>query len=282
MKKSEIIVNALEYIREFRGKVFVVKLGGEVMLDERIIASVAQDLIFLHIVGIKPVVVHGGGGEISHTMDKLGKAPVFVEGLRKTDKETMDIVEMVLTGKVNTQIVSQINKHNGHAVGLSGKSGRLFEARKTNQKVDIGFVGEITKVNPHILETQLQNGYIPVVSPVGLAKSGESLNINADTAASKLAQAMNASKLIILTNVRGVLDKDSRLIKRLTLAEAVKTAKSKTVKGGMKPKIKACIEAINGGVNRTHIVKANTHAVLEEILTKKGTGTLITKNKIKD
>ncbi len=281
MKRAEILVKAIEYIRKFKGQVFVIKLGGETLLDEDVIDSVAQDLIFLNTLGIKPVIVHGGGVEISDAMERFGKKPKFVKGLRVTDAETMDIVEMVLTGKVNQQLVSRIHKHGGSAVGLSGKSGCLFEGVRQKGKVDLGLVGDIKKVNPKIVSTQLENNFIPVISPICLSGRGESLNINADTAASELAASLKASKLIVLTNVQGVLDRKKKLVKRLTVAEARKLIKNKTVVGGMIPKLKACIHALNNGVERTHIVKASRHAILEEILTTTGTGTMVTQRKVK-
>lgn len=280
--RSEILINALNYIKEFKEAVFVVKLGGEVVVDEEILETVAKDLIFLHMVGINPVVVHGGGVEISDAMKKFGKKPVFVEGLRKTDKETMDIVEMVLTGKINTQIVSYLTRFEGNAVGLSGKSGNLFKAKKQDGDVDLGYVGEINQVNPDIVETQIKNNYIPVISPVGVGEDGSSLNINADTAAAELAASLHAQKLILVTNVDGVLDGEKKLIKRLTVREAKKLIKTHVIQGGMIPKLEACIKSINSGVARTHIIKASTHAILEEILTQTGTGTMITKKKIPD
>ena len=271
MKTSELLTQALEYVQRFRDQVFVVKLGGEAMLDKEVVDTVAKDLMFLNTVGIKVILVHGGGVEISQAMEKFGKKPTFVKGLRVTDKETIDIVEMVLTGKVNTELVSVINNHGGNAVGLSGKSGNLFQVVKAEGDVDLGYVGKIKKLNPKIVTTQLDHNYIPVISPLGIGPKGETYNINADTASAELAASLNASKLILVTNVRGVLDKDRKLIKRLTIPEARKLIKDETVKGGMIPKLEACIHALNNNVERTHIVMASTHAVLEEILTASGT-----------
>jgi len=222
LSPSEVLIDALEYIRKFRGQVFVVKFGGEVMVNEDVLDAVAEDLLLLRYVNIKPVVVHGGGGEISAAMDKFGKKPTFVKGLRVTDEETMDIVQMVLAGKLNNDIVASINKHGGHAVGISGKSAKLFSAEKVPGEgdVDLGFVGEITKVNADLVRTLLDKEYIPVISPIGIADDGSSLNINADAAASKLAVELKASKLILLTGVDGVLDRDGKLIKTLTSEEA--------------------------------------------------------------
>jgi len=282
MNRSDLLVDAIGYIKRFSGQTFVIKLGGETLLDKAVIDSVVQDLIFLNSLGIKIVVVHGGGVEISDAMERFGKKPTFVKGLRVTDKETMDIVEMVLSGKVNQELVSRIHKLGGEAVGISGKSGRLFEAKKRRTKIDLGHVGVINKVNPKIVKAQLNHEFIPVISPVGVSSSGKSLNINADTASSQLAASLKASKLIILTNVDGVLDKKKKLIKRLTVAQAKKVIRDKTAQGGMLPKIKACIYALQNSVERTHIVKANKHAVLEEILTKTGNGTMLTKSKVKE
>ena len=282
MKTSEILVDAIGYIRKFSGEIFVIKIGGEALLDKEVIDSVAQDLILLSALDIKTVVVHGGGVEISEAMEKFGKKPTFVRGLRVTDQETMDIVEMVMTGKVKQELTSRIQKHGGQAVGLSGKYGKLFEAVKKKGKVDLGLVGEVKKVNPKVVLTQLEGGYIPVISPIGFAPDGGSLNINADTAASELAIALKASKLIVLSNVDGVLDRKKNLIKRLTAADAKRLIGNGTISGGMIPKVESCVQALKGGVARTHIVKASTHAVLEEILTTTGTGTMITLKKATD
>jgi acetylglutamate kinase len=281
MKTSEVLVEAIEYIRKFSGQVFVIKIGGEALLDKEVIDSVAQDLILLSALDIRTVVVHGGGVEISEAMEKFGKTPTFVRGLRVTDQETMDIVEMVMTGKVKQDLVSRINKYGGLSVGLSGKSGRIFEAQKKKGTVDLGLVGEMKRVNPRVVLTQIDAGYIPVISPIGFAPDGGSLNINADTAASELAIALKASKLIVITNVDGVLSKDKSLIKRLTTADVRKLIADKTISGGMIPKVEACVRALKGGVSRTHIVKASKHAVLEEILTATGNGTMITLKEVK-
>jgi len=275
-KLSGMLVDALDYIRQFRGQIFVVKLSGEVLVDDEVLTSVAQDLILLEHVGIHTVVVHGGGEEISKAMKKFGKKPEFVEGLRVTDAETMDIVEMVLSGKVNNKIVSSINKLDGEAVGFSGKSGGLFKAKKKKGKVDVGNVGEITDVKTKLIETQLASNYIPIISPIAIGAKGESLNINADTAASELAKKIGATKIILLTNVKGVLDEKQKLIPKLTVTEAKKIIKQKKVSGGMIPKLQACSSALTGGVEKAHIVKAEKHALLGEVLTKEGTGTMIT------
>jgi acetylglutamate kinase len=255
----------------------VIKLSGEALADEEVLNSVAQDLILLEHVGICPVVVHGGGHGITQAMEKFGKKPKFVDGLRVTDEETMDIVEMVLSGKENNKIVAAVNKLGGEAVGFSGKSGSLFSAKKKAGKVDVGLVGEITNVKTKIIQTQLEHGYIPVVSPVALGEKGETLNINADTAAAELAKKMNATKIIMLTNVEGVLDEKGKLITKLTTKEAKKLIKNKKASGGMIPKLEACTAALEDGVKQAHIIKAGKHALLEEILTREGTGTMLTK-----
>jgi acetylglutamate kinase len=279
MKTAEILVEAISYIRKFHGETFVIKLGGETLLDSKIVDSIVQDMISLHALGINVVVVHGGGVEVSRAMEQYGKKPAFVKGLRVTDKETMEIVEMVLTGKTNQGLVTSINRQGGSAVGLSGKSGHLFNSKKRKSKVDLGYVGDIVKVNPKIIKTQTENGFIPVISPVGIDRDCGSLNINADVAASELAIALKASKLIILTNVDGVLDKNKKLIKRLSAPEVRKLIKNKTIDGGMIPKVQSCIKAIEKGVKRAHIVRANHHTVLQEILTATGHGTMITLKK---
>ncbi|ODS42629.1 MAG: acetylglutamate kinase [Candidatus Altiarchaeales archaeon IMC4] len=281
MKTADVLIDALEYIKRFAGQTFVVKLGGEVMMSEEVMDAVAQDLILLNYVNIKPVVIHGGGVEITRAMDKFGKKPQFIDGLRVTDKETMDIVKMVLVGQINTGIVSRINKHGGNAVGLSGKSGKLFVAKKKAGKVDIGFVGEIEKVNPDIVNLLIEKNYIPVVSPIGLGADGEAYNINADVAAGALAAELGASKLILLTDVKGVLRKDGTLIKRLVADDIEELIKDGTAKSGMIPKLKAIKQALDGGVKRAHIIKAKKHAILEEVFTSTGAGTMITKEEVR-
>lgn len=276
MKTAEILLDALEYIKEFKGNVFVVKLGGEVLDDEEVVRSVARDLIFLEFVGIKSVVVHGGGRRISEAMKEAGKKPVFVGGLRVTDEETIRIVEKVLS-EVNQGIVSTIKDLGGKAYTVSGKTGRLFETVKQKSQADLGFVGDIRKVNAQAILSHFNGGVIPIVSPTGEGADKKTYNINADTAAAALAKALKAEKIILLTNVQGVLDEKEKLISRLTLKEAEKLAHSKTVSGGMLPKLRACVNALESGVHSAHIIKASKHALLEEILTREGTGTMITR-----
>ena len=277
MKISDVLIDALEYIKKFSGQTFVIKFGGEVLSNKTVMDTVAQDLILLSYVGIHPVVLHGGGSEIDSAMKKFGKIPKKVSGLRVTDKETMDIVEMVLVGKMNTTIVSYINKHGGNAVGLSGKSGNLFVAEKKKSKIDLGHVGTIKKVNIDLITSLINKNHIPVISPVGIDNNGESFNINADTAASELASALKATKLIILTDVQGVMEKNGRLIKELSANDAGKLISKKIATGGMIPKLESCINAISNGVEKAHIIKAEQHAILEEIFTATGNGTMILK-----
>lgn len=275
---SEVLIDALNYIKQFSGQIFVIKFGGEVMVDEKVLNAVAEDLIFLSYVNIKPVVVHGGGGEISAIMEKFGKKPTFVKGLRVTDEETMDIVQMILAGKLNNQIVASIHKHGGNAVGISGKSAKLFYADKVkSEDVDLGLVGEITEVNSDVVIHLLEKNYIPVISPIGVAEDGSSLNINADTAAAKLAVELKASKLIFLTSVDGVLDKNKKLLRKLSKKQAFDLIRKGVATKGMIPKLNEAFYALDRGVSKVHIIRARPHSILEEIFTKEGTGTLIEK-----
>lgn len=276
---AEVLIDALEYMQQFRGQTFVIKLGGEMMVDEKVLDGIAQDLILLSYVNIHPVVIHGGGVEITRAMDRLGKKPTFVKGLRVTDEETMEIVEMVLIGKTNSQIVASINKHGGKAVGLSGKSANLFLSEKKKGEVDLGLVGDIREVNIGVVGALLEKGYIPVISPVGIAEEGTSLNINADTAAAKLAVALKAGKLIILTNVDGVWDAKKKLIERLTVKEAEELIDDGIAKEGMIPKLRASMYAVENGVPAAHIIKGTDHRLIEEVFTSKGIGTMVTKMK---
>lgn len=276
MKTSEILIEALEYIREFKDTVFVVKLGGEVLVDAEVVETVSKDLAFLEFVGIKSVVVHGGGARISTAMEAAGKKPSFVGGLRVTDAETMKIAERVLD-EVNREIAGNIKSFGVKAASISGRKDNIFKVVKKKTEVDLGFVGDITEVNTDAIDSQFAKGKIPVVSPIGVGTNGLAYNINADTAAAALAKALRARKIILITNVRGVLDKNGKLVKRLTLAETKKIVTSDTVSGGMIPKLRACIRALEQSVSKAHIIKASRHALLEEILTKEGTGTMITK-----
>ncbi|MEK7335152.1 MAG: acetylglutamate kinase [Candidatus Binatota bacterium] len=282
--KAEVLMEALPYIQRFYGKTFVIKYGGSAMADEELKASFAQDMVLLKYVGINPVVVHGGGPQINEVLQKMGTPTQFVRGMRVTDQETMDIVEMVLAGKINKEIVSLINRHGGMAVGLSGKDGGLIRARKMSvtvasngeppEIIDIGLVGEIVGINPMVINTLDENKFIPVIAPVGAGEQGETYNINADLVAGQLAEALGAEKLILLTDVDGVKDKKGGLLSTLKINQARKLIQEGVVAEGMIPKVECCIEALKGGVGKTHIIDGRVkHAVLLEIFTKEGVGT---------
>jgi len=284
--KAEILIEALPYIRNFYGKSFVIKYGGAAQVKEELKESFAKDIALLNFIGIKTTIVHGGGPKISATMEKMGKKPKFVQGQRVTDEETMDIVEMVLGGLVNKEIVSLINKHGGKAVGLSGKDGGLIKAKKklikkssakgVDEIIDIGLVGEVTQVDPHIIISLEKEGFVPVISPVGVGPKGETLNINADYVAASVASALKAEKLILLTDVPGIIDKKERIMSTLKKQQIKKLIDDGTISGGMLPKVQACIKAIEGGVSKTHIIDGRVaHCMLLEIFTKEGIGTEI-------
>lgn len=288
MNRAEILAEALPYIEEFHGSYVVIKYGGHAMLDEEAKDWTVKDTILLKYIGMKPVVVHGGGPEISEAMEKMGKKPEFVEGLRVTDEETLDIVKMVLVGKINTDIVSRLNKFNAKGIGLSGKDGKLILAKKklhkisgggVEREVDLGLVGETVKVNPEIIDILTSQDFIPVISPIGITEEGTSLNLNSDTVAGDIAAALKAKKLIILTDVPGVMrdvnDKNS-LIKETTLSEIDALLRENIVRGSMIPKVEACAKAIGAGVNRAHIIDGRVkHSILLELLTDKGVGTMV-------
>ena len=284
ISKAEVLMEALPYIRRFYGKTFVIKYGGNAMVDEELKASFARDIVLLKYVGINPVVVHGGGPQIDQTLQKMGISSRYVRGMRVTDAETVDIIEMVLVGKVNKEIVSLINRHGGMAVGLSGKDGGLIRARKmsvtvsTNGEppeiIDIGMVGEIVGINPTVINSLDENKFIPVIAPVGAVDEGETYNINADLVAGQIAEALGAEKLILLTDVEGVKDKKGELLSTLKINQARKLIQEGVVAEGMIPKVECCIEALKGGVGKTHIIDGRVkHAVLLEIFTKEGVGT---------
>jgi acetylglutamate kinase len=286
INKAKILMEALPYIRTFYNKTFVIKFGGNAIVDSSLSHSFAQDIIFLSYVGIRPVIVHGGGPQIGEHMNKLGKESKFVDGLRVTDKETIDIVEMVLVGKINKEIVGHINKNGGRAVGLSGKDGNLIMAKKLKIKdredpsktIDIGMVGEITSVNPHVIKTLDTDQFVPVIAPLGAGKDGETYNINADTAAGEISSALKAEKLILMTDVEGVKDKNEELLSTLTETEAGELIESGSISGGMIPKVNCCCKALDNGVGKAHIIDGRVeHAVLLEIFTDVGVGTQIVK-----
>ena len=284
IEKAEILLEALPYIRRFYGKTFVVKYGGAAMADEELKTGFAQDIVLLRYVGINPVVVHGGGPQINEMLKKMGTPSQFVRGMRVTDQETMDIVEMVLVGKINKEIVNLINQHGGMAVGLSGKDGGLIRARKMNvtvstngeppEIIDIGLVGEIVGIDPTVINSLGENKFIPVIAPVGVGDKGETYNINADLVAGQVAEALHAEKLILLTDVEGVKNKNGGLLSTLKTNQARKLIEEGVVAEGMIPKVECCIEALKGGVGKTHIIDGRLkHVVLLEIFTKEGVGT---------
>ncbi|MEJ5297510.1 MAG: acetylglutamate kinase [Armatimonadota bacterium] len=279
-EQASILVEALPYIRRYYGKTIVIKYGGAAMVDERLKEGVCQDVVLMHYVGMRPVLVHGGGPEVSEVMRRLGKEPSFVNGLRVTDAETMEIVEMVLAGKTNKSIVGAINRQGGQAVGLSGRDADLIVADKAQAEVDLGFVGQVRQVNPGILETLAAGGYIPVISTVACGPDGESYNVNADSVAGEMAARLKAEKLILMTDVPGILqdvhDPDS-LISAMSADEAMEMVRSGRASRGMIPKIEACVAAVRGGVERAHIIDGRRpRALLMEIFTDTGIGTMIT------
>lgn len=287
IEKAGILIEALPFIRNFYGKTFVIKYGGAAQVEESLKNSFAQDVVLLNFIGIKPVIVHGGGPKISQIMKRMGKEPTFIEGQRVTDRETMDIVEMVLGGLVNKEIVALINNHGGKAVGLSGKDGGLIRAKKKllrkaaekgeEELIDIGLVGEVESVAPDILDSIERGGFIPVISPIGAGSRGEAFNINADYVASAIAGALQAEKFILLTDVQGILDKKGEVISTVPKKGIKKLIDNSTISGGMLPKVQACTRALDAGVKKTHIVDGRVpHCLLLEIFTKEGIGTEIT------
>lgn len=278
-EEAGILVHALPYIQAFSGKIIVVKYGGNAMIDDELKRGVARDIALMHCVGMKPILVHGGGPEINSMMSRLGKEPKFVNGLRVTDAETMEIVEMVLAGKTNKGIVSLLGCAGVKAVGLSGKDAGLIAAKKTKGDVDLGFVGEVTSIDPAILTDMLEHGYVPVVCSVTDDADGHSLNLNADTIAGEIAASVGAEKLITMTDVTGIygtFGDDSTLISELCVSDAQKMIASGKIGSGMIPKVNACIRALEGGVPRTHIIDGTKpHALLMEIFTDTGIGTMI-------
>ncbi|MDW8106088.1 MAG: acetylglutamate kinase [Armatimonadota bacterium] len=277
--QAEVLIQALPYIQRWSGAIFVIKYGGAVMNDDGLAAQVMQDVVLMHCVGIRPVIVHGGGPEISELMKRVGKQPQFVNGLRVTDAETMELVEMALTGKTNPRLVALIQQQGGRAVGLSGKDGGLLRARKLESEVDLGFVGEVESINPEVVHAALQAGYIPVISPVAMDASGATYNLNADFAAGALAGALGATKFILMTDVPGVLsdpDDPTSLISELTREQARRMLENGRVSGGMVPKLRACLDALERGCPRAHIIDGHVpHALLIEVFTDTGIGTMI-------
>ncbi|MBE6690581.1 MAG: acetylglutamate kinase [Ruminococcaceae bacterium] len=276
-QRAEVLTQALPYIKKFNGKVIVVKYGGNAMINEQLKEQVMEDIALLWLIGVKVVLVHGGGPEISDMMSKLGKKPEFVDGLRVTDKETVDIVQMVLAGKVNKSLVTLLQSKGGHAIGLSGIDGGLIEAQIKDER--LGFVGKITKIRPQPITDILEKNYIPVVSTVASDRQGNVYNINGDTAAAYIAGALGAERLIMMTDIAGILrDKDdpSTLIPQITIDEAAKLYENGVISGGMIPKVDCCIEAIHKGVKNVTIMDGRVpHSILMELLTNEGAGTMV-------
>ncbi|OGT32268.1 MAG: acetylglutamate kinase [Gammaproteobacteria bacterium RBG_16_51_14] len=284
---ARVLTEALPYIQRFSGKTLVIKYGGNAMSDASLKASFARDVVLMKLVGMNPVVVHGGGPQIGDLLQRVGKETRFVDGMRVTDSETMDIVEMVLGGQVNKNIVNLINQHGGKAVGLSGKDGGLIKARKlvftrsrpeldVPEIIDIGHVGEIVNIDTAVVDMLIQGNFIPVIAPIGVGDDGQSYNINADVVAGKLAQVLSAEKLILLTNTAGLLDKEGNVLTGLAVAGVEKLIEDNIIHGGMLPKIRSALDALQGGVRSAHIIDGRVqHAVLLEIFTDHGVGTLI-------
>jgi acetylglutamate kinase len=288
IEKANTLMEALPYIRRFAGRTFVIKYGGHAMSDERLKESFALDVIMLKSLVINTVIVHGGGPQINETLKRYGIVSEFVRGMRVTDSETMGVVEMVLVGQVNKEVVGYLNQHGGKAVGLCGKDGSLLLSKKllqevpgedgTVEQVDIGYVGDVVKVNTDLIKTLEQGGYLPVIAPVGVGPEGESYNINADVVAGRVAAALNAEKLILLTDTPGVLDKDKKLIQKISVAQMHGLITDESITGGMIPKVVCCAEALNDGVKKAHIIDGRMeHSILLEIFTDVGIGTEITK-----
>jgi acetylglutamate kinase len=282
VRRAETLIEALPYIRAFQGKTLVIKYGGAAMEQADLKEQFAKDVLLLRLVGIRPVIVHGGGPQIGALMKRLGKEPRFVGGMRVTDEETMEIVEMVLVGKINKEIVGLINLHGGRAVGLSGKDGSLIRAHKRLHRTadgtmaDIGLVGEVDAVNPALIRLLEEDGFIPVIAPVGVGSHGETYNINADLVAGDVAAALGAEKLIHLTDVQGIKDGDGRHVSTLTKQEAERLIKAGVIDGGMLPKVESSLRALAGGAQKAHIIDGRVpHAILLEVLTVEGIGTEI-------
>jgi acetylglutamate kinase len=283
-KKAEVLIEALPYIKRFYGKTIVVKYGGNAMTDIALQEDFAEDIVLLKLIGMNPVVVHGGGPQINALLEKIGKKGEFIQGMRVTDDETLDVVEMVLGGLVNQEIVTLINKAGGKAVGLTGKDGQFIRARKLKltskenkrKKIDVGLVGEVVSIDPTVIQLLDQQDFIPVIAPLGVDEDGTAYNINADVVAGKLAITLQAEKLILLTNIKGVLDKEGNVIHNITASKIQDLVKDGTISGGMIPKIDFALEAVKSGVKSAHIIDGRVeHALLLEVLTNDGSGTAI-------
>ena len=286
---AKVLTEALPYIQKFTGRTVVVKYGGSAMVDETLKQSFARDIVLMKLVGINPIVIHGGGPQIGSVLERLNIESNFVDGLRVTDRQTMDVVEMVLGGLVNKEIVNLLNKNQGKAVGVTGKDGNLIRAKKlklrrrdaklADEIIDIGHVGEVVSINTEVLEVMKGSDFIPVIAPIGTDENGASYNINADSVAGEIAKVLDAEKLILLTNVEGVKNKKGEVLTGLSPKQVAKLIADKTLQGGMLPKVQCALEALKGGVNSAHIIDGRVeHAVLLEIFTDEGVGTLITQN----
>lgn len=279
--KAKILSEALPYIKQFYDKTIVIKFGGNAMIDEQLKSSFAMDVVLLKLVGMNPVVVHGGGPQINEHLEKIGKKGEFINGVRVTDEETMDVVEMILGGQINKEIVHQINIHGGKAVGLTGQDGNFIHASKLDKdkdgkKIDLGYVGKIESIDPSLIDFLDTGDFIPVIAPIGIGSDGKTYNINADVVAGKLAEVLMAEKLILMTNTKGVLDNQKNLITGIKPNDIETLIKDGTLSGGMLPKIESAMDAAKGGVNSVHIIDGRVeHALLLEILTNQGVGTLI-------
>ncbi|MDT8418859.1 MAG: acetylglutamate kinase [Desulfuromonadales bacterium] len=287
ISKANVLIEALPWIRNFYGKTIVIKYGGNAMVEERLKESFARDIILMKYIGLNPVVVHGGGPQIGKVLEAMKIESRFVQGMRVTDSATMDVVEMVLGGKVNKEIVANIHRHGGKAVGLTGKDGGLIQARKlemtalnpgtlTPEIIDVGMVGEVESVNPTVINALEESNFIPVIAPIGAGLNGETYNINADLVAGRIAGALKAEKLILLTDIEGVKDKQGKLISTIDIRRVPDLINDGTISGGMIPKVNCCVEAVEEGVEKTHIIDGRMeHACLLEIFTDKGIGTAV-------
>jgi len=288
---ADVLIEALPYIQRFKDKTIVVKFGGNAMIDEALKNSFARDIVLMKSVGLNPIVVHGGGPQIGQLLTKLGKTSRFVDGMRVTDSETMDVVEMVLGGLVNKEIVNLINQNGGKALGLTGKDGDFIRAKKIQQHntsletvdteiIDLGYVGEVSSIDPAVVDMLGRSDFIPVIAPIGVGEDGRSYNINADLVAGKLAEVLKAEKLILLTNTAGILDKQENLLTGLSLQDIDDLIEDGTISGGMIPKTRCATDALKGGVNSVHIIDGRVeHAVLLELFTDQGVGTLLLRTK---
>jgi acetylglutamate kinase len=284
---ADVLIEALPYIQRFKGKTVVVKFGGNAMVDDALKHSFARDIVLMKLVGLNPIVVHGGGPQIGQLLTKLGKTTGFIDGMRITDSETMDVVEMVLGGLVNKEIVNLINMHGGKAVGLTGKDGDFIRAKKIHLKksapeahapeiIDLGHVGEVSSIDPAVVDMLGRSDFIPVIAPIGVGEDGRSYNINADLVAGKIAEVLKAEKLILLTNTAGILDKEENLLTGLSIKDIDDLIEDGTISGGMIPKTRCATDALKGGVNSVHIIDGRVdHAVLLELFTNQGVGTLL-------